>query len=65
MNIKLTKKQKSYLFNILVEGLLDDRKKDLRRHQDSPSISKEIKDEIKILESVISTLNLKEVEKWK
>jgi len=58
MNIKLTKKQKRYLFLILVERDLDDLKKDLRRHKNNLSISKDIKDEITLLESIINKLKL-------
>ena len=58
MNIKLTKKQKRYLFLILVERDLDDLKKDLRRHRNNLSISKDIKDEITLLESIINKLKL-------
>ena len=58
MNIKLTKKQKRYLFLILVERDLDDLKKDLRRHRNNLSISKDIKDEITLLESIINKLEL-------
>ena len=63
MKIELTKNEKNYLFHILVEGDLDDLNKDLRRHQNSLSISKEIKAEIKILKSVINKLKLTEDKK--
>tara|TARA_R100001015_G_C4544521_1_gene107767 strand:+ start:490 stop:669 length:180 start_codon:yes stop_codon:yes gene_type:complete len=56
MKIELTKNEKEYLFHHLVEGHLDDLNKDLRRHQDSLSISKEIK----TLKSVINKLKLTE-----
>ena len=56
MKIELTKNEKEYLFHRLVEGHLDDLNKDLRRHQDSLSISKEIK----TLKSVINKLKLTE-----
>ena len=60
MKIELTKNEKDYLFYLLVEGELNDLNKDLRRHQDSLSISKETKAEIKTLKSVINKLKLTE-----
>ena len=60
MKIELTKNEKEYLFHRLVEGHLDDLNKDLRRHQDSLSISKEIK----TLKSVINKLKLTEEKVW-
>ena len=60
MKIELTKNEKDYLSHILIARDLDDLNKDLRRHQDSLSISKEIKAEIRILKSVINKLKLTE-----
>ena len=65
MKIELTKNEKDYLFYLLVEGELNDLNKDLRRHQDSLSISKETKAEIKTLKSVINKLKLTEEKVWK
>ena len=64
MKIELTKNEKEYLFHHLVEGHLDDLNKDLRRHQDSLSISKAISKEIKTLKSVINKLKLTEEKEW-
>ena len=64
MKIELTKNEKDYLFYLLVEGELNDLNKDLRRHQDSLSISKETKAEIKTLKSVINKLKLTEEKVW-
>jgi len=58
MKIELNKKEKDYLESFLVQGHLDDLNKDFRRHQDDPLVSKEIKDEIRILKSVINKLKL-------
>ena len=63
MKIELTKNEKDYLSHILIARDLDDLNKDLRRHQDSLSISKEIKAEIRILKSVINKLKLTEEKK--
>ena len=63
MKIELTKNEKDYLFHILIARDLDDLNKDLRRHQNSLSISKEIKAEIRILKSVINKLKLTEEKK--
>ena len=56
MKIELTKNQKDYLIYFLKDGHLDDLQKDLRRHSMHPSISKDIKKEIKMVKSIVDKL---------
>ena len=55
MNIKLTKTEKTFLIDWLSEDLylVND---DLRRHQDSKGIVKDLNKKIKIFKSVINKL---------
>ena len=56
MKIELTKNQKDYLIYFLKDGHLDDLHKDLRRHSMHPSISKDIRKEIKMVKSIVDKL---------
>ena len=55
MNIKLTKKELEFLV-FLLDVELDLKKRDLRRHFNSKDISKELRAEEKLLNSILKKL---------
>ena len=58
MNIKITKTEKDFLINWLSDDLYI-ANDDLRRHQGSKEIVKELTQKIKIFKSVINKLTIK------